>query len=252
MQPYLDKLDVIVSNLFAKYSRLAADPGVLLSGGIDSSTIAYLVSCAYPTYHIFSMGTKETKDREFVSIMADFLKHPYHWVDLTEEEMKMHTATVVELLKKASVPQSVMQVSLALGYYLIFKTAQAQGVTHIFTGQGPDITFAGYHKYKSVPDVNSEIQKDLPLLEIDKRRDGAMASYFGITLLNPYLEQEMVDFALRVPAEFKIKNGIEKYILRKYAESKGLPKAIAERPKKAFQYSTGLQKVVTKYYHSTL
>ena len=92
--------------------------------------------------------------------------------------------------------------------------------------------------------LESEIKKDLILLETDKKRDGAMASYFGLTLLNPYLEQDFVEFSLTMPAELKLKDGIEKYFMRKWGEMRNLPIEIVNRPKKAFQYSTGLQKKI--------
>lgn len=244
------ELNSILSNLFAKYRTDGTVPGVLLSGGIDSSTVTLLISRHFPGYRIFSMGTGDTKDREFVALLAGRLQHDYRWVDLNEKDIKDNLPAVVGLLQKAGVPQSPMQVALAMGYFLIFREAAREGITRVFTGQGPDITFGGYHKYKSVPDVASEIKKDLPLLEVDKRRDGAMAAFHGITLTNPYLEPEMVAFALRVPSEFKIADGVEKYLLRRYAESIGVPAEIVGRPKKAFQYSTGLQKVINKIYQT--
>ena len=94
--------------------------------------------------------------------------------------------------------------------------------------------------------MENEIKKDLVLLETDKKRDGAMANHFGITLLNPYLEQDFVDFSLSVPSELKLKDGVEKYFMRKWGKTRGLPQEIVVRPKKAFQYSTGLQKKVNK------
>lgn len=248
MEKYLDELDLILSNLFTRYSMEKLSPGVLLSGGIDSSTIALLVSRYFPDYHLISMGTAATKDRPFAMLMATYLHRRLQWVDLPEGDIRENIATVVKLLKEADVPTTPMQVSLAMGYFLIFRAASREGITRIFTGQGPDITLGGYHKYKSITDVAAEIQKDLPLLEVDKRRDGAMAAYHHISLTNPYLEPEMVEFALRIPSEYKIKDGIEKYILRRYAEKKGVPAEIVARPKKAFQYSTGLEKVVKKHY----
>ena len=90
------------------------------------------------------------------------------------------------------------------------------------------------------------------LLEIDKKRDGIVAKNFGLTLYNPYLEKEFVDFCLTIPQKFKLQKGIEKYILREFSRKKGLPSKIVNRPKKAFQYSTGIQKLVLnvlKYTH---
>ncbi|MDO8610697.1 MAG: asparagine synthase-related protein, partial [bacterium] len=125
-------------------------------------------------------------------------------------------------------------------------------INHIFTGQGPDILLAGYHKYKSLmtSEINATIEQDMPLLDVDRKRDNSMAQNFNITLHNPYLEQLFIDVCKTIPAEFKLyKEGnilIEKYILRQLGKKLGLPQEIINRKKKAFQYSTGLQKLVKK------
>ena len=90
------------------------------------------------------------------------------------------------------------------------------------------------------------IKKDLPLLEIDKRRDSAVAEYFDLKLINPFLEKDFIKLALQIPANYKIKDKIEKYIVRHYAKLIGLPNELATRPKKAFQYSTGIQSLLLK------
>ncbi len=245
MEEYIKQLDAILSNLFRKYQKTVKDPGVLLSGGIDSSTISTYVSRHFSTYTLLSMGTSQTKDRPFIEIMSKFLNYPFEWIEITPESVSEHIKTVSSLLQKKDIEPSAMQISLAMGYFLTFMHAHKLGITQIVTGQGPDILFAGYHKYKTSENINADIKKDLTLLETDKKRDGAMAAYFGITLINPYLEKEVVDFSLTVPPEYKIKNGVEKYVLRQLAIMKGLPSEIINRPKKAFQYSTGVQKVVT-------
>jgi hypothetical protein len=53
---------------------------------------------------------------------------------------------------------------------------------------------AGYHKYKNISknNINEEIKKDLPLLEIDKKRDSGVAKFFNIKLVNPYLEKDLL------------------------------------------------------------
>jgi len=248
LNEYIQKADSIVSNHCNRYRASFPHGGVLLSGGIDSSVITTYVLKQFENPLIFSMGTNETKDRPFVDIFAHCFKVPYEWIELSDKLIKEALPIVSELLIKNGIEDSTMQRSLGLGYFLIFKRAHELGIRGIVTGQGPDILFAGYHKYKQLSgtELENEIKKDLVLLETDKKRDGAMANHFGITLLNPYLEQDFVDFSLSVPSELKLKDGVEKYFMRKWGKTRGLPQEIVVRPKKAFQYSTGLQKKVNK------
>ena len=244
MDDCISRLNIILTELFQTYSRMVNNPGVLLSGGIDSSLITCFVSRNFSSYTALSMGTEETKDLKYVEIICKYLDTSFKWIELTKEKIMHILPTVKSILTKENIPVSLMQISLASGYFLIFEKAKAMGISHIFTGQGPDVLFAGYHKYKTVTDVNREIKKDLILLETDKKRDSALAKYFGIQLINPYLEKDVVEFALSVPAEYKLHDGVEKLILRQYARQLGLPDTIANRPKKAFQYSTGIQNIV--------
>jgi len=243
---YIKQADSIVSNHCKRYNTLFPNTGVLLSGGIDSSVITSYVLQYFKNPTILSMGTDLTKDKPFVDIITTHFKKAYVWVELSEKDIKESLPIVSDLLKSNGVVVSEMQQSLAVGYFLIFKRARSLGINGIVTGQGPDILFAGYHKYvgMSGPTLENEIKKDMVLLETDKKRDGAMASYFGITLLNPYLEDDFVAFSLTVPAELKRRNGIEKYFMRVWGRERGLPQEIVDRPKKAFQYSTGLQKKI--------
>ncbi len=246
MEKSIDQMDLILSNLFKGYISTIHSPGVLLSGGIDSSVITYFISRNFSPYFIYSMGTKKTKDREFIEIMSSFLSQPYDWTEITKQSIQEVKHEVSTLLKKNGILPNLMQLSLGVGYFLIFQKASRQGIRYMFTGQGPDVLLGGYHKYKGVLDLNSQINQDIILLEIDKKRDAAMASHFGITLINPYLEQTFVDFALSLPQEYKRDSVVEKLILRKFAQKKGFPEQIIQRPKKAFQYSTGIQSICKK------
>lgn len=245
---YIESADSIVSNHFAQYAKKYDTVGVLLSGGIDSTLITSYVFRSFPQARIFSMGTDQTKDRQFVDIFTRHEKKEYEWVDLGDDVVMAALPAVRELLKEVGVVDSTMQLSLAVGYYLIFKRAHELGIHTIVTGQGPDILFAGYHKYKSISPtlINEEIKKDLVLLETDIKRDSGMAAHFGITLLNPYLEKDFIEFTLSVPSEYKLKDGVEKFMMREWGKTKGLPSEIIARPKKAFQYSTGIQKTVKR------
>lgn len=246
LNDYINQADIIISNHFKRYKSISPDCGVLLSGGIDSSLITLYVLQNFISPPILSMGTNLTKDRPYVQLFVTHFKTTYEWVELHEKDIAESLPIVTDILIANKIEPSSMQKALAVGYFLIFKHAKALGVQRIITGQGPDVLFAGYHKYKAVSGkiLEKEIKKDLILLEIDKKRDRAMALYFNITLLNPYLEDDFVAFALTIPTELKRKNDIEKYFIRMWGQSKGIPNEIVNRPKKAFQYSTGLQKKI--------
>jgi asparagine synthetase B (glutamine-hydrolysing) len=51
----------------------------------------------------------------------------------------------------------------------------------------------------------------------------------------------MARFALNLPPGFLISHGERKVVLRELAKKMGLPPSISGAPKKAFQYSSGIQ-----------
>ncbi len=244
----LKKLNKIVKNFKAKLEEQKV--GIFVSGGIDSSIIATLVFKNFKNATLISLETKYSKDKPYVELLSKFLKTKPVFYKAEKEEIEKAKPKIEKILKEKRIEPLKVHLPIATSFYFLCKKANELGIKHVFTGQGPDILFAGYHKYEKVPldKLNKEIEKDLPLLEIDKRRDNATAKIFGIILYNPYLEKEFVNLALKIPAEEKIKfiqgKRVEKWIMRKLGEKLGLPKEIIWRPKKAIQYSTGVSKMI--------
>src|SRR3989338_1673732 len=98
MQPYLNQMNSILTELFVEYARVYRAPGILLSGGIDSSMISYFVSSNFKEYTILSMGTEKTKDKKYIDIMSDYLKKPYIWIDITEQNLATDITVIKQLL----------------------------------------------------------------------------------------------------------------------------------------------------------
>jgi len=254
---YTSLLIKTLEKIFTKEAKAIGKEkvGVLVSGGIDSSTIATFATHFFEKITLLSFGTSDNFDLPYAKILQKNLNKPLVFEEVKDNDIKKNLPLVKEILREASIEENITQISLALGYFLIFRRAKKVGIKYVFTGQGPDILLGGYHQYDKVPltDLNQTIEKDLPALELDKKRDGGMAQYFDIKLLNPYLDQEFVRACLKIPAYLKIKeNGkrIKKYILRQVGERIGLPQEIVNRPKKAFQYSTKIQTRIGPYLGS--
>jgi asparagine synthase (glutamine-hydrolysing) len=83
----------------------------------------------------------------------------------------------------------------------------------------------------SYVDVNSWLPNDL-LLKADR-----MAMAHSLELRVPFLDHKLVEFAARLPREFKIRRGTNKYLLKKLMKPL-LPSAILSRSKKGFPVPT--------------
>ena len=139
--------------------------------------------------------------------------------------------------------------------------AKSDGVETIFTGLGSEEIFAGYDRHakalESLGENNNENNKNenhspnnfkalheecwkglKGMWQRDLSRDFAIAEKFGIEISAPFLEKEVIVSAMNIHPKLKLDSEHKKIILRKTAESIGLPKEFAWRGKKAAQYGS--------------
>ncbi|MGB9911222.1 MAG: asparagine synthase C-terminal domain-containing protein [Microgenomates group bacterium] len=246
----LEKIDFILKESFEKYKKKYHKKvvGVLVSGGIDSSIIAWWVRKTFPNCVFLSVACKTSKDWIFLDILEKFLKKKIIRVNYDSKKIKKAIFKVIKIYKKRNFSIDLTHLSLGVCFLLCLEETKKRRVEILFSGQGPDILLGGYHRYKKIKlgELNQTIKNELTLLKKDVKREKILSEKEGIKIIYPFIEKNFIDFCLKIPANLKIKNGKEKYILRKYGEFLGLPEEITFRPKKAFQYSTGIFKAVKK------
>lgn len=248
MEKQLTRLDEIFKNIFAHYRTKIKNPAVLLSGGIDCSVIAFWVKKTFSAFTPVCLISSESKDDFYMEIACRFLKSKPVWVEFTQEEIVANLELVKKVLVSKKIKPDLTQLSLALASYFVFKKISSLGIKSVFSGQGPDILLAGYHRYRTAENLNQAIRQDLPMLEIDRKREEGIAQIFPLEIIYPYLEKQFVDFCMNLPSELKLHQSEDKYLLRCYGRKIGLPIKIVNRPKKAFQYSCGIHKMLKKNF----
>jgi len=67
-----------------------------------------------------------------------------------------------------------------------------------------------------------------------------------IELRLPFMDKKLVEHALKIPGKEKLKDGVEKYVLRQITLKLGMPKEYAMRKKKAAQYGSNFHKALNK------
>lgn len=229
--------------------RLLADPtvpvGSFCSGGLDSSIVAAIASEEIPHLHTFVVGMRdadgsESDDFKAARLAARHIGSTHHELAFTEEEYYEALPRVIHKLE--SYDPSLVR--CAVPCYFTCKLA-AEYVTVVLTGEGADELFAGYHYMKHFPliKVNEEGRRCTQNLHnINLQRADRMGMYFNLELRVPFLDKEMIDLAMQIPPELKIReqggDKIEKWIFRKaFADSGLLPDEILWRYK--VQYTQG-------------
>ena len=220
---------------------------IAFSGGVDSGILAKLTS-KFSTVKLFTLGLEDSYDIAMAESVAKDLNIRWTPVTVSEEEVYVVIPKVIN-----STPcKTQMDVSLAVGFYLLGREMKSHGFKRVILGQLADELFAGYKKYEKVPmeKLNETLLYDVEKSYLGLARDVAAFQASGIHPILPYAKKRIVNLGLKTSPSLKIKNGIRKYILRKLAEKLGLPEEVIRGPKKAFQYGSGIDRPVKRWMKS--
>lgn len=215
---------------------------IAFSGGLDSSLIAALCREA----ELYSVGVEGSHDIKQTRRAAQLLgfQGKLHEHELTLDEVEAAVPEVIKSIESAD----PLKVSIAMPLFFASKDARSDGIRVMLSGQGADELFAGYKRYESMKPGELEIalRNDLDNIAGNNlERDDAAAMANAVELRVPYLDREVVELALRIAPELKIRNGMRKYILR-LAAKKILPEELVRKEKKAAQYSSGIYSALEK------
>jgi len=235
--------------------RLLADPevpvGSFCSGGLDSSLVAAIAAEDIPNLHTFVVGMKDadgdlSDDVKAARIAASHIGSTHHELIFTEEDY--HEALPKVIQKLETYDPSLVR--CAVPCYFTCKLA-AKYVTVVLTGEGADEIFAGYHYMKHFPfdGLNRESRRLIRNVHnINLQRADRMGMAFSLELRVPFFDVAMVDLAMKIPPELKIRehNGakIEKWILRKaFEDTDYLPDDILWRYKVQYTQGAGCESI---------
>lgn len=219
--------------------RVSQKNAVLYSGGIDSTLIAYFLKKQGCDFLCCTVGLKESPDvkkaREYSKIMGFKTKIRI----ITQEELLDTIKEVIRIINS----YDKMKVGVGSVVFLGIKIAKSYGIRNVFSGLGAEELFAGYQRHLKAlnekRDVNEECWNGLKTMyERDLIRDYKIASYLGIKLRTPFLDEDLIKTAMMINQELKISEVEKKIILRKLGLSLGIPEEIVSRPKKAAQYGS--------------
>ena len=218
--------------------------GCWLSGGLDSSTMAALVRPNVSTLHTFAAGVQDAPDLEYARVVADFIGAEHHEAIVCFEDMLQALPDVIYHLESFD----ALLVRSSITNYAVARLA-SDYVPAVFSGEGGDELFAGYEYIKSLdparlPDELIDITSRLHNTAL-QRVDRCAAAH-GIVAHVGFLDPDVVDYALRIPPEFKLRDGVEKWILRRAMDG-ALPGQVLNRPKAKFWEGAGVGEQMAHY-----
>jgi asparagine synthase (glutamine-hydrolysing) len=219
---------------------------VAFSGGLDSSIVAFLASKRSMNVHLIHVSLENRSETEDAKKAAEELKLPLHVYLFREGDVERVVAKVVELIEEPD----LVKASIGVPFYWAAEKAARAGFNVILAGQGADELFGGYQRYvneyllEGKEKVREMMFKDVVRLhESNIERDEKICGFHDVELRLPFASYELAKFAVTLPLELKIERkagSLRKLVLREVAEKIGLPSFITTKPKRAVQYSTGI------------
>ncbi|NIR86033.1 asparagine synthetase B [Candidatus Bathyarchaeota archaeon] len=225
---------------------------VAFSGGLDSSVIAALAKTCEADVHLVSVALKNQPEIQHVRSAAEALKLPLRLQTYTICDVEHVLAKVLWLIEEPD----VVKVSIAIPFYWAAEVASKLGYRVLLAGQGSDELFGGYQRYLRIytrsgaTAVQEAMHRDTSMSHaMNLQRDNQTCSFHRVELRLPFLDREVVRFSLSLPLHIKIESAedrLRKRALRRVAQNLGVPFFIANKPKKAMQYTTGVNKALRK------
>lgn len=224
---------------------------VAFSGGIDSTLTAHYLKEAGGDLDLVCVGVGDRQEYREARRAAEALNLDVNIHPFTKDELEDSLDEIILGVEDAN----PMKIGVAAPLYFAAQQAVEDGHTTIFSGNGSDELFGGYHKYMKQWLTEGEKVRDTMYRDVveswrnNNDRDAKVCKDLGARLVLPFADTRIIEFGLGVPTEYKLPSSIEeprKTILRRLAKKLGFPAEVSDRPKKAAQYSTGVHRALSR------
>jgi asparagine synthase (glutamine-hydrolysing) len=225
---------------------------VAFSGGIDSSVIAFLAKLCHIDVHLVCVALEGQKETTFAERAARVLDLPFHHVAFSIDDLEEVLPKVLWIIEE---PSSI-NASIATSIFWVAEQSAKLGLRVLLAGQGGDELFGGYHRYledyarHGLVGLQRRLYQDVVSShESNFQRDNKVCSFHKVELRLPFADWKVIQFVLSLPVNLKIaspKDALRKRVLRQMARKLGIPSFITEKPKKAIQYTTGINQAMRK------
>lgn len=240
-----DQCSQTIHDLLVKavQKRMCSDReiGCLLSGGLDSSIIASILSKELKKkdkkLHTFSIGFPDSTDIIYARQVSKHIGSEHHEYIIQYEDALSEIENVI----KATETYDTTTVRASTPMYMLCKWIN-KNFPHkvIFSGEGSDELLCGYlyfHKAPTSQDAHIDSIRLLrELYKYDVLRADRCTASNGLEFREPFLDKDLIDFVVSINPDYKApRNGYEKEILRQaFSKESYLPDSVLWRRKAAF------------------
>ena len=209
--PQAGDLRALLIQACQKRMKLDVPWGMLLSGGLDSSIVATLISrgdmshVRWKSLHTFSIGLHGSPDLKWAREVAQSIGAYHHEYIFTVEEGIALLTDVIHALET----YDVTTIRAGIPMYILGKYVRKVGVKVLFSGEGADELFAGYMYNRWCPneqEMAEECKTKMDRLHMyDCLRANKALACHGIETRVPFLDKDVVHYAMNVlPPKYKL------------------------------------------------
>lgn len=233
----LEEFSKKIYSVLEESCNLCRSDLISLSGGLDSSIIAYFL--------------KQKKPKAVAVIAEDFVSTDLTYCQMISKKMQIpltiynvKTSLILEGIEETiKILKNFNDIEIRnnVVMYLATKWAKDNGEKSIITGDGADELFAGYSFLlnKSEEELEKEIKRICNVMHFPTQKIGKA---LGVDIESPFLNEKVIKLANEIPANLKVKEENKKrygkWILRKTFE-KYIPSQIVWREKSPMQNGAG-------------
>jgi asparagine synthase (glutamine-hydrolysing) len=223
--------------------------GCLLSGGLDSSVITSIV-CKFiepSKVKTFAIGLEGSPDLIASEKVAKYLGTDHTSVVISEEDMFDCIEETIYQIES----RDTTTIRASVPMYLLSKyISKNTNIKVILSGEGSDEASGSYLYFHKAPTPNAFQEETIRLLKdvrmFDVLRADKTTAGNGLELRVPFFDKEFLNYYMGINPELKtVRNGMEKYLLRKSFEGE-LPEELLWRRKDGF--SDGVSKNERPWY----
>jgi len=224
--------------------------GVFLSGGLDSSLVAAIAARVMEgsgeRLQTFAVGTPSSPDLAAARAVAEHIGSDHHETTYTEADALEALPTVVRSIESFD-PGLVRS---AVPNFMLARFT-ADHVKVVLTGEGADELFAGYEYMRDFADpekLHAELERTVQALHnLNLQRCDRVTMAHGLEARVPFLDREVIDWALALPPDVKVAGPgePEKKLLRE-AFTGWLPDEFLWRDKAEFGDGSGARDVLSE------
>jgi asparagine synthase (glutamine-hydrolysing) len=233
--------------------QVPKDLALAFSGGLDSTLVARAATENDLRPELVTVGLKGQAELKHAREVSKLLGLDITIKELSQSEILESLPTVVRTVE--SVDPVLVGVSVPL--FHACEVVEEMGVECLLAGQLSDELFAGYGRFDELAmeedfrSAGEEVWKSVLAASSNDFEPGdKLAVSHRLELRCPFAFLPLVKYALKLPMSLKLKvvgkTVVRKFILRRVAADWKLPEMVVNRPKKAVQYSSGVQKILLR------